>query len=1400
MKQRQYLNNSILLCGKSNGTVFKRTFSVIKKLADGEGASSLCYEAYHESSGRGVLKEFYPHDAYYLERNNDGQLIFAPMYRDSFEHERFIEAEKEYIEPYEMLAEAKRRDENQELATFIPSFEIYYGCDEYGNIAGTAYIWTPEPKLETFDKVCRDIHNNPTSSPEHKMITVLSAIESLTKCVCALHCADMIHRDIKPSNFGFIKRGSETLTQTLSMFDINSICSVFAKTNEKVGTPGYLEPEAGYEPANNQTDIYSIGATLFHALIVTEEVKENGYLYKREYYNRLREMVDESALIQASEANSHPRLKNILTEILRKCLCEREYRYDNCEELIDDLEEALYYALPSELVHRKSPGARWVLADAEKFLDKNAERNTTAAIQYHLYKNPLYMCCPEQPSLEITIIGMGKYGSIFLDNCLQTGQMPKKSLNVHIFSSVKKDNGISDKELYLCARPQLAEFFDIDGSLAGDPDSCGKISFNNIELSDCSQEKNESIFRDVISETAGKGQYVFIALGNDKLNIQAAKAYKKAADTLGITACVNFVCEQTNIDMKSDCGISPIFVHADYSNSPLAAEIERMAFNVHLTWEKGLNLDYKRAKNLFHSRYYHDSSVACALSIKYKLYSIGIDLDKCTFEQAAEEAVKKGLCSKKGSCIKDELTYTEHSRWTAEKLCSGWTSINNLNECIALGDTKDKKTKRHVCIAKSGPNNALEEFNKNDYRKWEECSSDELAELDELDRVSVMLHRVYVEQAQKVKESNTPIWDTISGMRSIIDGHKECVFTFQEWYGCIKDIYGEDKVNAIHAEKLYQGLKDAFLNSAKHELPKDKAAALEQQIKSFEAMFGCIRESVRYRDYKQDDILIIENIPFILTYCESAYLVIPYSMRSNDGNTEIFANVASVTAVNPKRVIYLCYLEDKDSLLNLKRTLPPVSSYMSKKKLKAVLDFVIIGQPDRLYLNDNIKEEFKCLTEGRVRQIHVIEAAHTYDIVPRLNEYLSRRKIGKRKFAVEFNGTGLSNMLSADKDFCGSFDIFEFDTASLKFKDIFGSSGLNYITKKPYITVNEMLAITNSSGKYGNQPEFFAEYKTLWSRYRANTKAWKSLCGMLGDYANSTDIVIEQKKSKSPMNEYVYIIPYMCKKSVKKILDFLTSNRIAEHGGEIHAYTTDCCEVIIKDSYNNRDVYNKLFSNPYMLLIPEYIELDYNPKSRKAVIGFNDLRVENMQITDVAQYDEIIGIVEFLSGIHYITGLQITEKGLSFTYASRQIKQLLTSEGRILEIYVYHKLRETREFDDVVCGFDVEWGNTGVKNEFDCICTSGFTSLFIECKARPNIESEFYYKLSDLTRQYGINARAVLVADTLEKPHYNNVSANNLQRARGDARGIITIYNKNEISNIGSTLKSIINGRYKPKE
>ena len=1395
MKERKPLRKSILLCGESDGAAFKRTFRVIRVLGEGASSSSICYEACYDKSGRGVLKEYYPQDAYILERNKDGQLIPSLEFRDAYD--RFRKEEKDYAEPYEMLLNAKRNNSNHDLATFIPAFEIYHGCDPDGNVIGTTYIWTPEPELETFDTICSETHKHPEENPEHKLVTILTAVDALTKCICALHSAEMIHRDIKPSNFGFLKRGGETLTQTLSMFDIDSICSVFGDNKRVVGTDGFMEPEARYETVSNQTDIYSIGATLFNAIIITDEVKDGNYLYRREYYDRLREMVDASRLIRASEANAHPRLRNILTVILQKCLCDRAHRYDNCEELLEDLETALYYALPSEYAKKIRSGERWILTDVEKSLDVNKEKNSFRAIQYHLYAHPLYRCSKaSDKSINVLVMGLGNYGQKFLDACLQTGQMRNRRLHVTVVSDDR-----TDRDIYLGDRPELAKFFNIDGSLADDDETYGDLAFECMPLKIEDQSAMTDVLQNVMRSYDGNKypQYIFIALGDDAINAAAANACSNAVKELDTDCMISCICESGHLSHLSE-GVSavyPLYVNTDISKDPLYPEIERMAFNTHLVWEKNLNVDYRKVRAEFRKPYNHDSCVSSVLALKYKLYSIGIDLETVGYEEAARSFNEK-ITGKNGRTIKDELIWVEHRRWVAEKLCLGWRRIENLKEC-AGGVTRDEKNKRHVCILRSRPDRKLAtEYKANrSYEKWNTATAEDLNQLDELDRMSVELHRMFAEKAKTAKNQDLLYGSIMTGIRMLIEGNKKAMVTFQEWFTCLKDIWNGDNDKV----RLYKSLKDSFLHAA-DALPEEQKKSASAQVKAFEAQFYPLLASMEYRDWKQVDVAFIDNIPFVLTYTEDAYLAIPYA--SGD-NSDVFDNVSAATVVSPAVILYLYTVREKKNITDLQDSLPCVVSYMQKKHFKAAVDFVITYSENMsAYANDELKKEIIRTGGGRIRHVKEFVLRKRETAVQVLGPYLKRRSAGKRFFAVENNST----MLSAMFEGAGFFDIFanyRFDSSTMEFHDRLNCEMLGYIRKEPYITVADMLAFRLSYSESSNQPEFFEDYKDLWKKYTSGSQTWKNLCNLLGKYAENNDKLasFEKKDSshkKQKSDTLRYIVPFACSKSVEKIIRFLEEHEIVEEGSSVIGHTTDSCEVVIKDCCGYKKLYDQLFANVHSLMLPDAISLHFNSMTRKVYVTFDDLAVKDVQIP-TGRISEVSALMRYFEEKRYVINLSFSSDGkMSFTYATGQIKELLSTAGKMFEVYTYHKVKELGQFDDVVSSHEINWEGKDVKSEFDCILTKGFRTLFVECKARPVIDPVFYYKLGCLVEQFGINATAVLIADTQEKDQYDRAAVNTAQRRRGNMLNIVTIWKPDEINNIGQTLLRIVKGTYDKME
>lgn len=133
----------------------------------------------------------------------------------------------------------------------------------------------------------------------------------------------IIYRDMKPSNIMLKPDGKVKLIDfgTAKEFDVESLADTTA-----LGTRGYAAPEQfgdakgrGIYKTDARTDIYSLGATLYH-IVTGKNPSEPPYVIKP-----IREW--------------NPLLSNGLEKIIVKCTKPNpEDRYQNCAELIYDLE------------------------------------------------------------------------------------------------------------------------------------------------------------------------------------------------------------------------------------------------------------------------------------------------------------------------------------------------------------------------------------------------------------------------------------------------------------------------------------------------------------------------------------------------------------------------------------------------------------------------------------------------------------------------------------------------------------------------------------------------------------------------------------------------------------------------------------------------------------------------------------------------------------------------------------------------------------------------------------------------------------------------------------------------------------------------------------------------------
>src|SRR5207249_8048840 len=92
---------------------------------------------------------------------------------------------------------------------------------------------------------------------------VLETGVQVAKGLRAAQHQGLIHRDVKPANILFV----DEETMKISDFGLASAAAERAKRDEIWGTPYYVAPERlNNGPEDFRTDIYGLGATLFHAI------------------------------------------------------------------------------------------------------------------------------------------------------------------------------------------------------------------------------------------------------------------------------------------------------------------------------------------------------------------------------------------------------------------------------------------------------------------------------------------------------------------------------------------------------------------------------------------------------------------------------------------------------------------------------------------------------------------------------------------------------------------------------------------------------------------------------------------------------------------------------------------------------------------------------------------------------------------------------------------------------------------------------------------------------------------------------------------------------------------------------------------------------------------------------
>lgn len=1402
----------------------------------GEGGSCVCYDAIRTRDNlSGKLKEFYPCDEdsevskrwYSMTRLPNGQLTPG-----GGTIRNFPEIRSEYLEKYQLLKNViAENPDNEVLKNFIQLGDTLYGIpypdDSRKNAReATAYIWSPGIAGVCFDEYLARVRKEPEKTPDQRLCDILEAAATLTDCISAMHIAGLLHLDIKPSNFmipydsaGSIRPGS------ISMFDVNTVYELGRDGQYCAGTEGFCAPEILENKPRCWSDVYSIGAVLFNALVVTDEAPDG--LYHDGLYLKLDHLLQCSRLIDACQGKRDAVLMTGLADILKRCLAKDPEDRWSSKTLLEALGRVWKRAQQYDTRH---------LDPNQHFTIIETAADPVIVIWKLLREHPLYMALkPGASRLRVLTAGSGAFGQTFIDLCMQAAQMNGFTLEITAVSDFPE----IDRDSYLRFRPSLPRFAHIEGISEMPENEYAALRFLELpekrKFDNVDAENNRKIVRSLLDGEAY--DYIFVALGGDSLNRSAAEAFTEEAD--GCPVCYVREAQQTEPEPTSDALLFPVSVKAKLSSENICADLDDMAFNADLCWNSDLNLDIQESRRKFlQSDYRYTSSLAYVLSIPYKLFSLGIAdrrdlLDPDAFAAAGyqltdslaesarkfdETVLQCRLEDEKAAAQFRELVALEHRRWLFYMAASGWTLPKDekgkfsLLTCVDEGAVKNEEKRTQPCMLCSTAETPLhgKGYRAPDRHAWETGEIDPA--LDPLDRMSVELHRLFRARAKAfLARTPFPGEDLDEIFRLVSDCGDEVQTACKRYRFCLQNVRNGAEGYTRQYSHYESGIMEALRTAPEHLRQK-----VEDRLSRIRKAYFPVIEANLYRDYKANDETLVEKIPFIVTYRFQARIAMALedgAQQSGRGDA-IFSNVAAATVLSPTELIYLYRCTEDSDLRQLERTLTAVLRYLGQRKVRcSVRIAAVCTNHVKLITLQEILErlEAQSRTQNAVlRDYRLALKTDDGEAAARFLQYLKEQDAALYDGSTALFASPLQNGAFLRSVTEAHIPYFEFDRKRKQFRNCIGCEHLRYVQDGAYIRIQDMFSLLDAADSRFHFPEFAEDYERLWRIYSGKDRpdvnftesvdSWNRLCSVLAAYeAKQPPLAVlplaEAGAAAPECREYT--LPGYVFQPVEELLNELIALGAVREGSTLQ-YTADrrSCRLKLLAQLDFLKEFDRMFQPAH------YDDLSYGIQLlRQRSFGQTRLiiRCDRMEVQDVLLDEDCLGkadrladILQELADAGFIQPLGADDSGrVSFRYAEPGFRHLLTTPGELLKIRTYYEALRTGYFDDAACGYAFRWGGSEAENELDVVLTKGFRSILVECRTAQRLESGYYQKLYSMAEHFGVGAVKVLVGNTFRSDE-DAQNANRAQRSQGELTHIFTVSGEAEIENIGETLKNLI--------
>lgn len=716
-----------------------------------------------------------------------------------------------------------------------------------------------------------------------------------------------------------------------------------------------------------------------------------------------------------------------------------------------------------------------------KELDKTLGLSFCKLLELH----PLYDRRVEQGNgdaqLSVVLVGQGQPLELLRDKVLSNGQLLKTALDVTVVTSEPE----ADLGRLMTLAPELHRFLrirsiDREQRVTEQSEPEWELGTLTYEWGALTADGLPSM----LSRHDGCTYFIF----DETLSKLAAVCAK---DKKRVVACIQ---KQTvSVKAPEDPEPKSVTQHALSVLAPKRAmldclqgdkflkQIESIAYNLCYAYTKGNNphATTEQIKETFKKPYDYESNIECAVHIRSKLRCCGIEnwYEKSAARRFAEllEADKKGELVEALACL-------EHRRWCISKLVQGFRLPPDLTKIYSdtrVG-THDEKEKWHVCLVPYGGSRPLEESD------WIAEDPDSLEKLDELDRQTLRIHRTCGQMletaAGKIEEylahlssfdvlSQEPPKEEPSEQEQLLHRH------IRELRTAVALLRREN----ADALRLY-GRSTSGLRKLTERMDEETGKDLKTTLDKLSIHVGTWTEYVTRKDYKEQNRVLIRQIPFALSKFQDLTLVKLLSDKKEDC-------LNAAWQLEPSRVIFVDFADSVEDLVRIWQMSKQIDYFLEHccNQIRSEYHIFICG------IIRNMKREYPEFFEKFDCCVHSIASADTNQIRPEFVELMRESDADY----IDMTG-GKPELVSIADGFARNSHVGAFIIRNEQLRSFYGADAVHGRLLNKGLSVREVFAQSGAAEVKSDGEKLVGrieqDYEDFWNIASSHGEYWHGFC------------------------------------------------------------------------------------------------------------------------------------------------------------------------------------------------------------------------------------------------------------------------------------------------------------------